>query len=331
MLHFYKSINMQATTQLACNPLSLNPEYSRCLKPTDTRSRRGMTAFLRGSSNEEASTSSEDTDSAPKDSIQSKAKRMWTRADKYHAHAISGGLYSLLGFDVMYELCRNDYGAIFGGEISSVTTTTAIVEDWSAMASISVALATVCALSGIPLTKNKGWRKQELSYRSIAFQMVMTWQLCRLISGDALALLDAIALYGCALPFVWHTITYVYVLLFTGDDKRSVLLVWLGVLLFGLQLVPTALVIQNGDIASVREGLLPMWEHSLFGLIWLLNWSTFGASLKARNVVDDIAFRKWFLIRPSALWMLMYVLDTTRYHPFSSVGDYVSSAAGALV
>ena len=118
---------------------------------------------------------------------------------------------------------------------------------------------------------------------------------------------------------------------FYGDDKRSVLLVWLGVLLFGLQLVPTALVIQNGDIASVREGLLPMWEHSLFGLIWLLNWSTFGASLKARNVVDDIAFRKWFLIRPSALWMLMYVLDTTRYHPFSSVGDYVSSAAGALV
>ena len=37
----------------------------------------------------------------------------------------------------MYEWCRNDYGAIFGGEISSVTTTTttttttAIVEDWS--------------------------------------------------------------------------------------------------------------------------------------------------------------------------------------------------------
>ena len=82
----------------------------------------------------------------------------------------------------MYEWCRNDYGAIFGGEISSVTTTTAIVEDWSAMASISVALATVCALSGIPLTKNKGWRKQELSYRSIAFQMVMTWQLCRILS-----------------------------------------------------------------------------------------------------------------------------------------------------
>jgi hypothetical protein len=126
-------------------------------------------------------------------------------------------------------------------------------------------------------------------------------------------------------------LTYIYVLLFTEDDKRSVLLVWLGVLLFGLQLVPTALAIQNGDLANVREGLLPMWEHSLFGLIWLLNWSTFGASLKARNVVDDVDFRKWFLVRPSALWMLMYVLDTTRYHPFSSVGDYFFSAAGSLV
>ena len=50
-----------------------------------------------------------------------------------------------------------------------------------------------------------------------------------------------------------------------------------------------------------------MWEHSL--------WIDLVAELvdvwresKARNVVDDIAFRKWFLIRPSALWMLMYVL-----------------------
>jgi hypothetical protein len=159
----------------------------------------------------------------------------------------------------------------------------------------------------------------------------MTWQLCRLNSGEALAPLDAIALYGCALPFVWHTLTYIYVFFVTEDDKRSVLLVWLGVLLFSLQLVPTALAIQHGDLLNLREGLPQMWEHSLFGLIWLLNWSTFGASLKARNVVDDVDFRKWFLIRPSALWMLMYVLDTTRYHPFSSVGDYAFTLAGALV
>lgn len=294
-------------------------------------------AFPRASSNQEASTSAsrKDTDKnqelSLKDSIQSKAKRMWTRADRYHAHSISGGLYSVLGFDVMYEWCRNDYGAILGGIEASGEATTLTVGDWSAAASISVLLATVCALSGIPLTKNKGWRKQELSYRSIAFQLVMTWQLCRLNSGDALSPLDEVALYGCAVPFVWHTLTYIYVLFFTEDDKRSVLLVWLGVLLFGLQLVPTALAIQNGDLANVREGLLPMWEHSLFGLIWLLNWSTFGASLKARNVVDDVDFRKWFLVRPSALWMLMYVLDTTRYHPFSSVRDYFFSAAGSLV
>jgi len=294
-------------------------------------------ALPRASSNQEASTatSRKDTDKnqelSLKDSIQSKAKRMWTRADRYHAHSMSGGLYSVLGFDVMYEWCRNDYDAILGSIKTSGEATTLTVGDWSAAASISVLLATVCALSGIPLTKNKGWRKQELSYRSIAFQLVMTWQLCRLNSGDALSPLDEVALYGCAVPFVWHTLTYIYVLLFTEDDKRSVLLVWLGVLLFGLQLVPTALAIQNGDLANVREGLLPMWEHSLFGLIWLLNWSTFGASLKARNVVDDVDFRKWFLVRPSALWMLMYVLDTTRYHPFSSVGDYFFSAAGSLV
>lgn len=325
--------------ELAANhhPLT-KPKPSRRLEKTHSR----MAAALRASSNDEASTSSssslvKDTDKDMKDSIQSKAKRMWTRADRFHAHSVSGGLYSVLGFDVMYEWCRNDYGAIFGGEMSKsalvgeATTLTTGVGDWSVAASISVLLATACALSGIPLAQNKGWRKQELSLRSIAFQLVMTWQLCRLNSGEALAPLDAIALYGCALPFVWHTLTYIYVFFVTEDDKRSVLLVWLGVLLFSLQLVPTALAIQHGDLLNLREGLPQMWEHSLFGLIWLLNWSTFGASLKARNVVDDVDFRKWFLIRPSALWMLMYVLDTTRYHPFSSVGDYAFTLAGALV
>ena len=105
--------------ELAANhhPLT-KPKPSRRLKKTHSRT----AAALRASSNDEASTSSsssvKDTDKDVKDSIQSKAKRMWTRADRFHAHSVSGGLYSILGFDVMYEWCRNDYGAIFGGEMS---------------------------------------------------------------------------------------------------------------------------------------------------------------------------------------------------------------------
>ena len=255
-------------------------------------------------------------------------ERMWTRGDKYHVHGISGALCVALVFAIMFEWCKNDAMELLSSSQVPVEDWTS---DWTDLASLSIVFASTCALSGIPLAKRKGWRKLELSFRSVAFQFVMTWQLCRLVS-ETLSPYDNLSFFACLLPFAWHTLMYLYIFFFTGDDKRSVLLVWFGILLFELQLFPTAIVLNEGHLHQLRQGLLPIWEHSLFGLIWLLNWSTFGASLKARNVIkDDQMYRKWFLIRPSALWVLMYALDMARFHPFASNFDYFSSRAVIVV
>ena len=75
--------------------------------------------------------------------------------------------------------------------------------------------------------------------------------------------------------------------------------------------------------------MVALWCHSLVGLVWLLNWSTFGASLRARKVVDDAGYRKWFLLRPSAAWIALFALDVGAFAPFASVGEYLVTRGGA--
>jgi hypothetical protein len=63
-------------------------------------------------------------------------------------------------------------------------------ERWP-VAVASLALAGVCAVSGLPLGRARGWRKVELSARSALFQLVLTWQALRLgPGGESLAWFD---------------------------------------------------------------------------------------------------------------------------------------------
>ena len=100
------------------------------------------------------------------------------------------------------------------------------------------------------------------------------------------------------------------------------------------QVFPAASVIASGGdglaaLASSRPGLVTVWCHSLVGLVWLLNWSTLGASLRARKVIDDDGYRRWFLLLPSAAWMCLFALDVATYAPFASVADYFASFGGS--
>ena len=98
-------------------------------------------------------------------------ERMWTRGDKYHVHGISGALCVALVFAIMFEWCKNDAMELLSSSQVPVEDWTS---DWTDLASLSIVFASTCALSGIPLAKRKGWRKLELSCRSVVFQFVMT-------------------------------------------------------------------------------------------------------------------------------------------------------------
>ena len=72
-------------------------------------------------------------------------------------------------------------------------------------------------------------------------------------------------------------------------------------------------------LAATRPGLVTVWTHSLLGLVWLLNWSTLGASMRARRVIDDEGYRRSFLLRPSAAWIALFCagrggVSTVRVH-----------------
>ena len=193
----------------------------------------------------------------------------------------------------------------------------------------------VCALSGTPLGTKRGWRKVELSVRSTLFQLVLTWQALRLgPGGESLAGLDEFAWQIALAPFVWQCVTSAYIIAFTDDDKRSAMLVLLGTWLFGAQVFPAASVIAGGaggvaSLALARPGLVTVWTHSLLGLVWLLNWSTLGASMRARRVIDDAGYRASFLLRPSAAWIALFALDVAAYRPFASIWEYFATAGGA--
>ena len=114
---------------------------------------------------------------------------------------------------------------------------------------------------------------------------------------------------------------------------RSAALILVGAWLFGAQVFPAAAVISRPEgvaaLAAANPGLLVVWCHSLVGLVWLLNWSTLGASLRARRVIDDDGYRKWYLLRPSAAWIALFALDVAAFHPFASVGDYFLTIGGS--
>ena len=273
------------------------------------------------------------------------ARRMWTRADPYHVHGISGGLFTVLGAGVLGFWAKQDVDALVAGSRLAAADG---LELWP-LASLSLLVAGVCALSGVPLGRLRGWRKTELSARTSLFQLVLTWQALRLGAsfeegargvangavGDGVAFSDESAFVWalCLAPFAWQTLTSLYILLFTKDDRRSAVLVAGGAWLFGAQVFPVAAVLARSGglelLQANRPAVVALWCHSLVGLVWLLNWSTFGASLRARKVVDDAGYRKWFLLRPSAAWIALFALDVGTFAPFASVGEYLVSRGGA--
>ena len=269
-------------------------------------------------------------------------RRMWTRADRYHVHGISGAAFTLLGGYVLAAWAKRDLGALSliddrGASANAVRDALeahgGAPEFWG-LATVSLALAGVCALSGTPLGKQRGWRKVELSARSTLFQLVLTWQALRLgPGGEYLAGLDEFAWPLALAPFAWQCVTSAYIVAFTDDDKRSATLVLVGTWLFGAQVFPAASVIASAGgvdaLAATRPGLVTVWTHSLLGLVWLLNWSTLGASMRARRVIDDEGYRRSFLLRPSAAWIALFALDAAAYRPFASIWEYFATAGGA--
>ena len=271
------------------------------------------------------------------------ARRMWTRADPYHVHGISGGLFTVLGAGVLGAWAKQDADALAAVSLLSISEG---LELWPA-ASCALLVAGVCALSGVPLGRLRGWRKTELSARTSLFQLVLTWQALRLgasfqeASPEGPQNMSALAAFAdeqtvwafCLAPFAWQTLTSAYILFFTKDDRRSAVLVAGGAWLFGAQVFPVAAVLaRSGGLEALhatRPALVATWCHSLVGLVWLLNWSTFGASLRARKVVDDAGYRKWFLLRPSAAWIALFALDVGAFAPFASVGEYLVTRGGA--
>ena len=271
-------------------------------------------------------------------------RRMWTRADRYHVHGISGAAFTALGAGVLAAWAKRDVDALFpspdvtgsnpAGDAVAAALAAGGVSEWWPLAVASLALAGACAASGLPLGRRRGWRKTELSARSTLFQLVLTWQALRLgPGGEVLAWFDAHAWLLSLAPFAWQTLTSAYVVGFTDDDARSAALILIGAWLFGAQVFPAAAVISRPEgvaaLAAANPGLLVVWCHSLVGLVWLLNWSTLGASLRARRVIDDDGYRKWYLLRPSAAWIALFALDVAAFHPFASVGDYFLTLGGS--
>ena len=268
-------------------------------------------------------------------------RRMWTKADRYHVHGLSGAAFTLLGGGVLGAWAKRDLGAL--GVIDDSNAAEMVRDavqngggspEYWGVAVFSLLLAGVCAVSGTPLGTKRGWRKVELSARSTLFQLVLTWQALRLgPGGESLAFLDDVAWPLALSPFIWQCVTSAYIITATKDDKRSAVFILIGAWLFGAQVFPAASVIAlPGGVTALsvaRPGLVSVWTHSLLGLVWLLNWSTLGASMRARKVIDDNGYRSGFLLRPSAAWIALFALDVAAYAPFASVWEYLTSAGGS--
>ena len=217
---------------------------------------------------------------------------MWTRADRYHVHGISGAAFTLLGGYVLAAWAKRDLGALgviddHGASANAVRDALELnggAPEFWALASLSLALAGVCALSGTPLGTKRGWRKVELSVRSTLFQLVLTWQALRLgPGGESLAGLDEFG--GRASRRLFGSASSAYIIAFTDDDKRSAMLVLLGTWLFGAG-VPGGERHRGGRGGGHRYAAGPArhrLDTSLPRLVWLPNWSTPGASMRARG------------------------------------------------
>ena len=83
---------------------------------------------------------------------------MWTRADKYHAHGVSGAAFTLLGAVVLAAWAKSDVDALLGDAASRellVSTSASGPELWG-LASVSFLVAGVCAVTGAPLSRSRG-------------------------------------------------------------------------------------------------------------------------------------------------------------------------------
>ena len=167
-------------------------------------------------------------------------RRMWTRADKFHVHAVSGAAFTLVGIGLAAAWAKRDVDALTGGTGGTEAIDAALAAggtpEWWPVAVASLACAGVCAASGLPLGRARGWRKTELSARSALFQVVLTWQALRLgPSGESLAWFDDHIWQLSLAPFVWQTMTSVYIILATKDDRRSAAVILIATWLFGAQ------------------------------------------------------------------------------------------------
>ena len=176
---------------------------------------------------------------------------MWTKADRYHVHGLSGAAFTLLGGGVLGAWAKRDLGAL--GVIDDPNAAEMVRDavqngggspEYWGVAVFSLLLAGVCAVSGTPLGTKRGWRKVELSARSTLFQLVLTWQALRLgPGGESLAFLDDAAWPLALSPFIWQCVTSAYIITATKDDKRSAVFILIGAWLFGAQVFPAASVI----------------------------------------------------------------------------------------
>ena len=172
-------------------------------------------------------------------------RRMWTKADAYHAHGVSGAAFTALGFGLVAAWAKRDLDALSSLSSSHELASAAVYDalhatggapEWWGLAIASLAIAGVCAATGLPLGRARGWRKVELSARSALFQLVLTWQAIRIgPGGEWLSFVDAHAWQLALAPFAWQTLTSAYVLFGTKDDKRSAALILVGAWLFGAQ------------------------------------------------------------------------------------------------
>ena len=87
-------------------------------------------------------------------------RRMWTRADRYHVHGISGAAFTALGAGVLAAWAKRDVDALFttgsnpAGDAVAAALAAGGVPEWWPVAVASLALAGACAASGLPLGRH---------------------------------------------------------------------------------------------------------------------------------------------------------------------------------
>ena len=263
-------------------------------------------------------------------------RRMWTPRDRWHAHALLGGASVASAGAVCAAWAWADAAAL----LALPTALPQAVELEAPLTLVSLSTGLLCAAAGAPLCRTA--RKAELSARSAALLTALSLEGARLLPGAAgasFAAADGWIMYAAALPLVWQCATSAYIIARageTGDDRRAAIGVLTGVALLALQLLPIAYAAGLSPGASLdavraaRPGLAETWLHGSVGAAGVVGWSTLGASARSRGVIGDADFLAGFVLRPSAAWLALFALDCAARCPWSSAGEYVATAAGAL-